>query len=93
MEAFEKKFSLKKSTKSTFGRDSKCDLETFFQKIVDFLQYNLIGVPCGLDFPMTERKKLSGPPRYLARVREAYRKFSRGSSKKFQLKTSGFVVF
>ena len=50
LEAFEKKFSLKKSTKSTFGRGSKFDLETFFQKVVDFLQYNLIGVSYDSNF-------------------------------------------
>ena len=33
-------------------------------------------------FSPTQRARLSGPPRYLERVRKAYRKFSRGTWKK-----------
>ena len=47
-----------------------------------FLQYNLIGVSYGHDFLPTQRARLSGPPRYLERVRKAYRKFSRGTFQK-----------
>ena len=57
-----------------------------------FLTYNQIGASYGHGFLLTQRTRLSGPPKYLQRCRKAHKKFSRGIwKKKFQLKIWGFV--
>ena len=57
-----------------------------------FLQYNLLGVSCGHDFLSTQRIRLSGLPRYLERVRETYKNFSKDIWIKVSTQNMSFLL-